>query len=209
MNSTNSALYTVRYSDASGLIYSLPATRFPFPFSVGNVPQYITASGVRTDVVSGRWLVTFIYSLQDDKFGEAIGVVTAPSDFSTYQSAIDYVWTNIQQTFPALNDNEIRPLYKEIRYVRQSGGQAYNVGTKYCALVSKTDLRKNNVQITSGSVATSNIASNVSVTTPNGYTATNQQDLDNEFASKITGIETQISANQLTFASIYGYYNFI
>ena len=27
--------------------------------------------------------------------------------------------------------------------------------------------------------------------------------------AKIDGIETQISANQLTFASIYGYYNFI
>ena len=62
---------------------------------------------------------------------------------------------------------------------------------------------------TSGTNTGDQTGANLPITTPLGYTSNNQQGLDNEFATKITGIETQISANQLTFASIYGYYNFI
>ena len=72
-----------------------------------------------------------------------------------------------------------------------------------------TDAKLTVLNNTSGTNTGDQTGANLPITTPLGYTSNNQQGLDNEFATKITGIETQISANQLTFASIYGYYNFI
>ena len=72
-----------------------------------------------------------------------------------------------------------------------------------------TDAKLTVLNNTSGTNTGDQTGANLPITTPLGYTSNNQQGLDNEFATKIIGIETQISANQLTFASIYGYYNFI
>ena len=72
-----------------------------------------------------------------------------------------------------------------------------------------TDSQQTVLGNTSGVNSGNQTALTLPITTPSGYTATEQQTFDNETAQKIIDIQTQISANQLTFASIYGYYNFI
>lgn len=43
LTSTNSAMFNVRLQDGGGLVSNITATRFPFAYSAGNVPQYINA----------------------------------------------------------------------------------------------------------------------------------------------------------------------
>jgi hypothetical protein len=186
LNSSNSGLFKIRTNDVNGLLNFLPATRFPFAFNpTSNVPQFITSTGVRTDVPDNHWFVYYVYALQDDKVGEPIKVVSAEVSFATFALAQNHDWINLQLLYPTLRDKEIRPLYKLIFYANYIVPNVYDAGSKYCGLVNVTDIRtiRPSTITTSGGGGGLVLASNVIVTPPSGYTSTDQQSFDNELAS--------------------------
>lgn len=212
LNATNSALFRIRTNDAVGRLSFLPATRFPFPWNtVNNSPQFITTTGVRTDVTDNRWFVVFVYDFPDSVNGRAVKVVTAPQDFATYALAVAYQWESIQGAYATMRDKEIRPLYKDIYYCDISGGGAYPAGCKYAAKCSTTDIRTLKPVQTSaagGSV----LASNVSVIPTTYFTATDQQTFDIDAGARIVKLETDETpvaindADNVRFKSGTGYF---
>ena len=166
LNATNSALFKIRTNDAAGRLSFLPATRFPFAWDVAtNAPQFITAAGVRTLVSDNRWFVYYSYALQDDVQGEAIKIVSAENQFTSFALAQAHTWKTLQGLYATLKDKEIRLLYKYIFYCDKSGGGAYPAGCKYSALVEVSDQRTQLLTSTSSAAGGTVIASNVTETT--------------------------------------------
>ncbi len=181
LTTLNGGLFKTRINDAGGKLFFLPPTRFPFAWdSATNRPQYITQNGTRTLVNSGDFFVYFVYALQEPRRGQAVSVVSANVSFGTLPLAQEFAWETMQGLYATLADKEIRPLYKVIFEYRSS----YNVACKYSVIRQIDDIRKlktTTVSATAGSV----LASNVISTPPSGFTGTNQQTLDNEFAAAI------------------------
>jgi len=175
LNATNSALFPIRINTAGGLVYTLPATRFPFPWDVAtNRPQYITAAGVRTIVTDNRWFITYVYSLQDPVNGRAIKIISEVTEFTSYALAQASTWETVRASIGTFTDSEIRPLYKLIFYTNFSGGGSYNVGSKYSALVSIDNYRQTRVT-TAGTASGSILATSVIVTPTVDLLSTNVQ----------------------------------
>ena len=181
----------------------MPATRFPFAWDVTtNRPQVINATGTRTLVNDNRWFVYFVYSTQNPVVGEAVKIVSAPTEFTSLANAQAVQWTTIQSTYPIFsNDLEIRPLYKIIFYNDNSGGGAYNVGCKYSVIREITDIRK--AAVTTVATASGSLpASSITVVPVGEVSATNAQsaieELDSETV-KLTGDQT--IAGVKTFSS--------
>jgi len=195
LNATNSALFQVRYRNGAGLVFFLPATRFPFDWNSGtNVPQWITSTGTRTPVTNTYHFVYFVYITQDPKVGTAISIVSAPAEYSNITNARAVSWTDIQNTYTYLNDGEIRPLYKLIFEYKTS----YDVGTKYSALREIADLRK--AAVTSTTVASGSIpASSVTVIPTGDIASTNVQsalaEIDSEKQTKRSLLSTTLPIN--------------
>jgi len=126
-------------NDASLKLQKIPATDFPFLWNpTTNIPQYLTSTGVRTDVGNGNFFVYYIYALQDPRYGEAIKIKSAETDFASSTLAAAHNWEQLQAIFPTLRDGEIRLLYK-LTFEYKS---AYDIGTKKAALRVVDDLRK-------------------------------------------------------------------
>lgn len=198
LTSANSALFKIRTNDASGRLFFLPATRYPFPWDTAtNRPEYITASGVRTLVTDNRWFVTYVYALQDPRNGEAIKVVPEITDFTSYVNAQASTWENLKSTYVTIRDNEIRPLYKLIFFCDSSGGGAYSASCKYSALVKIDDLRSSKVSSVS-SASGSLLGTSVVITPAGNISATNVQgaieELDLEKEPANANIQSHISS---------------
>ncbi len=183
LNATNSGQFKVFIQDSSSRISFLAASRWPFSFSAGSVPEYITATGVRTPVTNTDFFVYFVYSTQNPVSGEAVKVISATAEFTTIVNARAFTWADIQAAYSIIgNDNEIRPLYRLIFEHRTS----YNVGAKYAALREVLDIRKAavaTVSVAAGSVP----ASSVTFVPAGGIGSTNVQaaleELDTEKAA--------------------------
>lgn len=139
LTAATGAEFEIHQQDAGGLQSDLPATKYPFPFSGGNIIEYLTDVGVRTEVTNLYFSVVFILSSQNPRTGEAIEIITATQDFSTIVGARAYEWSNIQSAYPLIgSDPKIRPLYRLI-FEKKS---TYDVGTKYAALRETLNIRK-------------------------------------------------------------------
>lgn len=190
LNSTNSGIFPIKYQDGAGLINIIPGTRFPFPFNAAtNIPEYLNTSGSRVEVANGRFLVVFLYALQEPRSGNSIKVITASTDFTTITLARAYTWTDIQNTYSVYNDNEIRPLYRLIFEVHSSPPQVYDAACKYAVLRETQDIRK--AQVTTTTVSSGTIPATSVTFTPSGsIAATNVQsaieELDTEKQNVLT-----------------------
>jgi hypothetical protein len=157
LNATNSALLKVRFETSAGVVSTLPATRFPFAWSAStNIPEYITINGTRTPVSNKYFFVYFVYVLQDPRNGEAIRVVSFPTQYATLSDSDAATWAGIQALYSTLNDSEIRPLYK----LTFEYNQTYNSGCKYSVLRAVLDIRKQAIaqlSVSSGSLPASNV----------------------------------------------------
>jgi hypothetical protein len=72
-------------------------SRFPFSWNAStNIPEYITALGVRTPVTSTNYFVYYMYSLQDPTRGETIKIVSAEIDFTSLTLAQAHSWETLQ-----------------------------------------------------------------------------------------------------------------
>jgi len=190
LTSLNAGLFKVRINDALGRLSFLPATRFPFAWDVAtNRPQFITAAGVRTVVTDNRWFVYYVYALQDPRNGEAIKLVSAESDFTTYINAQAHSWDNLRALYPTIRDNEIRPLYKLTFYNDNSGGGAYNAAVKYSALVRIDDIRTGKVN-TISNVSGTTLATSVAVKPAGNISSTNVQSALEELDTEKAGVGT-------------------
>jgi len=202
LTSSNSGLFKVRINDSSGRLSFLPATRYPFAWdTTTNRPEYITALGVRTLVADNRWFVYYVYSLQDDKVGEAIKVVSAETEFTSLLNAQSHNWENLQALYTTLRDNEIRPLYKVIFYNDNSGGGAFSSSCKYSVIREFSDIRKQkitNTAIASGSV----LASNVTTQAKTVLLGTNQETVNQEINDIIQGGTVTMSTDDIVFSRI-------
>ena len=139
LNSTNSALFPILYlTGDAGFVGTVPATRFPFPFT-GNIPQYIQTDGTFSTVTNNYYFVTFLWAIGDPRNGHFVSLTTAPEDFSTLVDAQAFSWTDMQNQILLLADNEIRPLYRLIFQYRSA---AYPVGAKQSSLREIQDIRK-------------------------------------------------------------------
>lgn len=192
LNSTNSGLFKIRTNDSAGRLNFLSASRFPFLWDVAtNRPQYITSSGVATLVTSSNFFVYYVYSLQDDKVGETIKIVSAEVQFANITLAESHAWENLQALYSTLRDNEIRPLYKCIFEYRSS----YSSSCKYSVLREVTDIRKQKVTTTSISSGVV-LASNVTDTAQSLLTATNQASKNQQINDELLNInQTKQSTN--------------
>jgi hypothetical protein len=181
LKATNSALFKIFTQDAGGLISFLPATRFPFPWDAGtNQPQFIAATGTRTAITNGNFMVAFIYATQNPVSGDALKVVTPPAQYTTLTNARAVTWVDIQNTYSIFaDDHEIRPLYRLIFEVHTGSPSVYDVGAKYSVLRETQDLRKG--QVTSLTTLTGSIpASSVTYIPTAPESSTNDQTaLDN------------------------------
>ncbi|MEI6529684.1 MAG: hypothetical protein WCN88_04830 [Candidatus Falkowbacteria bacterium] len=176
LNATNSALFKIFTQNAAGEVSFLPATRFPFAWNVAsNRPEVISQIGSRTVVTDNRWFVYFIYSTQNPVAGEAIKIVSAPTEFTSLSNAQAYTWSNIQSLYPIIGtDNEIRPITRIIFYNDNSGGGSFPAGCKYSVIRETQDIRKGSV--TSTTAATGSLpASSVTVVPAGNIASTNVQ----------------------------------
>ncbi len=197
LTTSNGAQMKIRYMDAGGLSYVLPATRFPFDFT-GDIPNYITSSGVRTSVSNNYYFVYFIYAIQDQRNGDAIRLLSAPAQYTTLTNAEAVTWSTIQAITPIYNDNEVRPLYRLIFMYKS----AYNAAIKGTVLTEVTDLRKAVVATTN---ATGSIpASSVTFVPSGNISSTNVQSLGEELdaekfqKSGVLGGQTAIGGTGVT-----------
>ena len=155
LNATNSSLFEVFRYQTTGLTYRT-ATRFPFDWSITtNIPNYITALGVRTPVTNQRFMVNFIYATQNPSVGQAVRVVSATTDFTSITNARAYTWQDIQNTYPLLNDGEVRPMYRLIHEMHSSTPNVYTSAEKFSVLRETQDLRK--AAVTSTTAATGSL----------------------------------------------------
>lgn len=170
ITSTNAGLFEVRY-DVSGVQYVLEATRFPFVWDTGtDRPQYFDSAGTRTLVPEDNYFVYFLFSIQDKRNGKGVVLISAPNTYTTLSDAQNIDWSIIQDSFPIMSDNEVRPLYKLIFLYNATVPAPFPVETKYTALIESEDIKKQKV-VTTTSVGTVT-ASAVSVAnTPTNYTA--------------------------------------
>jgi len=201
-------------NDASGLLEKIPATDFPFLWNTTtNIPQYLTTTGVRTDVAANNYFVYYIYALQDPRCGEAIKIKSAETDFSTSTLAAAHNWEQLQAIFPTLRDGEIRLLYK-LTFEYKS---TFDAGTKKAALRVVDDLRKQ--KTTTTATAGGLLPATSVVVTPIGNIASTNvqsalQELDSEkqpvgayLTSEIDGSvineiqDLSLSGNTLTLSS--------
>jgi hypothetical protein len=188
---SNSGMFRVFLQSAGGLVSFTTATRFPFPYSAGNVMEYVTAAGVRTQVSNTqRWAVVFVYSSPNPVSGDAVKVVSATTDFSSLTNARAYNWVDIQNVYPLFGtDFELRPLYRLIYEVHPSTPTQYDSAVKCAVLRETQDLRKAIVTNTTASTG-SVLASSVVVIPAGGISATNAQsaleELDTEKANLIS-----------------------
>jgi hypothetical protein len=158
LNATNSALFEIFVQDGSGNVSFLPATRFPFDWDSGtNKPNFITSTGTRTPVTDKNWFVYYIYSTQNPITGEAIKIVSAPTQFTSQTNAEASSWNDIQNAYSIFaNDYERRPIYRLIFQFKAS----YSAGCKYSALAEVQDIRKTSVTakiVASGSLPATSI----------------------------------------------------
>ena len=166
---SNSALMQIRYQNASGVQFILPATRFPFDFT-SNVPNYITSTGVRTPVPDKRFFVYFITSIQDPRNGTAIKLWSAPASYGTIVNARAVNWSDMQATYPVVADKEVRPLYRMIFEYRAS----YSTAVKGSVLREVQDIRV--AQVTATTASTGSMpASSVTFVPIGGISSTNVQ----------------------------------
>lgn len=175
LTSSNSGLFRIRTNNANGVLNILPATRFPFLWNTGNNrPQYLTTTGVATDVPDDNWFVYYVYNLSDRKVGAPVKITSAEVVFGTLASAQAHSWEIMRSLYSTLKDNEIRPLYKIIFYTNNTGGGAYSAAVKYTVIREIADIR---TQKTTTSVASagSTLASNVVVTPSGDIASTNVQ----------------------------------
>ena len=188
-------------NDASLKLQKIPATDFPFLWNpTTNIPQYLTATGVRTDVGNGYFFVYYIYALQDPRYGEAIKIKSAETHFASSTLAAAHNWEQLQAIFPTLRDEEIRLLYK-LTFEYKS---AYNIGTKKAALRSVVDLRKQ--QTTTTATAGGLLPATSVVVSPIGNIASTNvqsalQELDSEkqpVGTYSTDIHSNITALNAT-----------
>ncbi len=189
LNATNSALFKVFVQEVSGNISFLPATRFPFPFNATtNLPEFITASGVRTTMANGDFLPIFIYATQNPVNGEALKVLTWTADFTTITNARAITVADVQATYPAFsNDREIRPLYRFIIEYRTT----YDIACKKAVIREIQDLRQ--AAVTSTSTATGSIPASSVTNVPAGtISATNVQAAIDELASEKAPLDSPV-----------------
>lgn len=196
LNATNSGLFKVRLQSAGGLVSYIAATRFPFAYSAGNVPEYITSTGTRTAVTDKRFFVYYLYALQDPRNGQAIKSVSETVEYTSLTNAQASSWSNIQAVYTTLNDGEIRPLYRLIFEYRA----AYDVGSKSSILREVQDLRVTRVTATT---ATGSVLATSVVNVPAGnIAATNVQDAINELdAEKVPLTKVAVSTAMMTEAA--------
>ncbi len=176
LTSTNSGLFKIRTNDTGGILNILPATRFPFLWnSVNNRPQYLTTTGVATDMPNANYMVYYVYNLSDRGVGSTIKIVSAEAPFASLTSAQSHSWETMRALYATLKDNEIRPLYKLIFYVKHSNPQPYDVACKYTALHQVDDIRR---QLTAALLASSGsvLASNVLVAPAGNISSSNVQE---------------------------------
>ena len=194
-------------NDASLKLQKIPATDFPFLWNpTTNIPQYLTATGVRTDVGNGYFFVYYIYALQDPRYGEAIKIKSAETHFASSTLAAAHNWEQLQAIFPTLRDEEIRLLYK-LTFEYKS---AYNIGTKKAALRSVVDLRKQ--QTTTTATAGGLLPATSVVVSPIGNIASTNvqsalQELDSEkqpVGTYSTDIHSNITALNDVLGSNHG-----
>jgi len=169
-NNTNGGQFQIYSQDTNGLVYFLPASRFPFAFNAStNYAEYISSVGVQTAITHTNFFVCFLYSTQNPRTGEAVKIVMYPGQFTSQTLASAINWVDIQSTYNILNEGEIRPLYRLIYEFRTT----YNAGNKFSALRAVQDLRK--AAITSSSTATGSIPASSVTVVPSGSLSTNAQ----------------------------------
>lgn len=195
ITNANAGLFKISYNDSNGFLKIHPATRFPFLWNnVNNKPQFITATGVATDVTSGNFFVYFLYSLQDDEPGEALRLRSAVSQFNTKALADAYTWTQAKADSITLRDNEIRQLYKIVFEYRTN----YDVAVKYSVLRDYVDYRTEALSVTPVT-SSSILASNTIFTPESGIVATNAQTAIVEVKTvadgKVTKATSPVSGN--------------
>jgi hypothetical protein len=192
ITTSNGALFEVRYDNA-GLQYILPATRFPFDWDSGtNIPNYITAAGVRTPITSTNFFVYFVFTIQDPRNGKPCRIISAPNQYTSIANARAVTWTDIQNTYTTINDNEVRPLYRLIFEYRSS----YDAAVKYSVLREVQDLRK--AAVTSTTTASGSLpASSITVVPTTTLTSTNVQSALTELDEKTKKI-VQLTLNGST-----------
>lgn len=189
LNNTNSALFKIFVQDSSARVSFTTATRFPFAFNSGtNLPQYISSTGVATDVPNTNFFVYFVYATQNPVNGNAIKTVSAPASYTSITNARAINWIDIQNTYSTFaNDSEIRPLYRLIFETRSSGGGAYDVGAKFSVLRETQDIRK--AAVTSTTTASGSLpASSVTVVPAGNLASTNTQSALEELQGDIDAI---------------------
>ena len=179
LNFTNSGIFNIVYMASGTTVDLITGTRFPFPFSVSNIPEYITAIGARTEVTNNYYFSVFLYSIGDPTNGKFVSIITATKDFANLTGARAYNWGEIKTNYSFANDGEIRPLYRLIFQRRSS----YNVAVKYAVLREIQDIRK--AAVTSTTVVSGSIpASSVTVIPYGDIVSTNVQsalqELDDE-----------------------------
>ncbi len=178
---TSAKLATIT-NDVDGKLNIIPATDFPFLWS-GDVPQYLTSTGVRTNVGSGNFFVYYVYALQDPQRGMAVKLKSAQVGFTSQVLADAHSWEELQVLFPTLRDNEIRLLYKLTFEYRTT----YSATAKKSVLRKVDDLRKQ--RITSTAVAGGTLpATSVTLSPIVGMTSTNIQSAIQELYNLITAL---------------------
>lgn len=162
ITTTTSGLFPIRINDSAGrLITSLPATRFPFAWNTANNrPQYITTTGVRTDVPDDNFFVYYLYNFSDRTPGRTIKLVSASTPFTSLTNAQAHNWDVLRSEYATLNDQEIRPLYKLIFQVNHTNPSPYDAAVKYTVLRERIDIRKTTpsaTQLAGASIAAANV----------------------------------------------------
>ena len=188
-NNTNGGVFQIFSQDAAGLVYFIPASRFPFAFNATtNYPEYVSSIGVQTTITSTNFFTVFLYVTQNPRTGEPVKIVMYPGQFTNITNATAINWIDIQNTYSILNEVEIRPLYRLIYEHRTS----WNAGNKFSALRSVQDLRK--TPITSTATATGSLpASSVTFVPGGGIASTNVQSALEELGTNkasLVGVET-------------------
>ena len=134
----NSAIMNITYNASNGELFVTGGTRFPFKWNVvNNLPQYMPTSGIWTDVTNNYYFVYFVYSLQDDAYGQSVRLRSAHQDFATLLEAQNYNWVNLLNYSLTLRDKEIRPIARLILDTKTS----YAAAVKYTCLREVKDIR--------------------------------------------------------------------
>ncbi len=159
----------VRIQDAGGLVRNLPITRFPFAFSANNVIEYISSTGVRTEVPDKDFCVYYLYSFPDPRNGLTIKAVSDGAFYTSLTLAQASSWETVKSLLPSLADSEIRPLYK-CTYESRAG---YDVAVKKAVLRETIDIRT--ATSVSSTIASGSIPASSVTVVASGSLGTNAQ----------------------------------